>query len=96
MAGILAIAKEIRVSCPCCGKALDLSQVAPEIFRRILNKLCNGERVEISRFGRFKMKQQKGRKVGKLKSGVTWIEPYKQISFKTSEYAKRMLNKRSV
>lgn len=92
MAGIRQISKSVKARCPHCNRSLDLTDLGAEMFRRILLKLRDGERVEIEDFGRFKLKRQPPRQIVGLKSGVTLIPEYVQISFKAVTHAKKVVN----
>jgi len=93
MTGFNEIMREVRTKCPKCASALDLEEVGQEVFRRILDHLKAGERVQISGFGTFTAKPMKEREIfgfGEKKK----MEARLVLRFKASEQAKAHLNDR--
>lgn len=92
MAGIRQISREIRARCPHCNRSLDLTEIGAEVFRRVLLRLVTGERVEVEKFGVFRLKNQPARTIEGLKSNVTYIRAYRQINFRALPHAKAAVN----
>ena len=91
MAGIRQIGKEIHAKCPHCHRSLDLTEVGVELFRRILVKLSKGERVDVERFGSFRVKLRAAQKVEGMQGGISVFPAYARIIFRAYPGAKEAL-----
>jgi nucleoid DNA-binding protein len=93
MTGFNEIAREVRTKCPRCSSALDLQEVGQELFKRILEHVKAGERVQISGFGTFTAKPMKEREIFGFGETKT-MEARLVLRFKASEQAKAFINDR--
>lgn len=98
MAGIKKLASEIKVKCPHCGRSLDLSDVGPALFARILEALCRHEPVVVQGFGKFHVTHYAAKEMrfkGETgKEAVVKMPPYHRIVFKAAALAKQTLRER--
>lgn len=91
MAGINDILEEMRAKCQKCHGALDLSEFADELFKRILSRLEQGERVQISGFGSFTARYVGDRKIQGF-GGPTTMKGRRIIRYRASPHAKAIVN----
>jgi nucleoid DNA-binding protein len=92
MSGIWQISKTISARCPKCNASLDLGGFGPELFRRILVRLSEGDRVEVEQFGSFRSSTMKGRIYTNLKGSVVASKDKLVIRFRASPRAKAKVN----
>jgi nucleoid DNA-binding protein len=87
------IYNELAAKCPYCYRPLDLNEVGVEIFYRILEKLRDGEKIEIQKFGIFRTTLVKPREVEGL-HGKTYLSAERRvIRFRASVLAKEFINR---
>lgn len=100
MAGILELAREIRlhpVKCPHCGRSVGTADLVRELFRKIVERTAEGERVEVTRFGVFEARPHRAgkavSKIARLGRGVIEYPETLVLRFRASRVAKRILRK---
>ncbi len=72
----------------------DLSTIVETVFGSMAESLAREEKIEIRRFGSFKVKQREGRKGRNPRSGeAIYIEPKKVPFFKASKELKERVDR---
>ena len=94
MSGIKSVCV-LHARCPYCARSLDLRDVIDATFRRLLKKLRDGQRIQINKFGTFRVSTIEPRRLEFKVEG----KPYKMsarrvIRFRASPRAKKYLNER--
>lgn len=97
MAGLMDIAQDAgckEVRCQHCGKYTEMGGVLRALFRAILERLHQGEKVKIIGFGTFRRELLKGREVkSPLPHASGFFKDRWVLRFRSSGVAKRFLNR---
>lgn len=100
MAGILELAKEVRLSpvkCPHCGRNVRTGDLIRELFSRILDRAVGGEKVEVTGFGTFEIRTLAAGKVtsavDKIGHGIIEYPEALVLRFRQSRILKAKLRK---
>ncbi len=96
MAGLLGIAQDAgckEVRCQHCGKYTEMGGVLRALFRAILERLGQGEKVKVLGFGIFRRELLKGREVYPPHASASSFSKDRWVMrFRSSSVAKRFLN----
>ena len=92
MAGIIEIGGELPAQCPHCRGNLDLGDFIQMMFRRALERLKSGEKVQINEFGVFTAKETKFRAIEGFDGTKHKARKKRIIRFHASPKAKDFVN----